>query len=202
MNYRFSMLMSITLLMTATAAQAAQASKALVEIPKFKTVADIPQAKHALAGFFAGSTQQVALFGLIGQHTKTPSQCAFGLLGQWGLSAIGSLCLQINSAENVRHLAAHDTECAHMIFNTVAPLNINSSSEDARDREQRSRNFAQRYKAGGAYTADVYNAYNKLLTENVQWQSFCRGYLIASVLGPLPSFAVLAALIRLGIIQC
>lgn len=198
MYNRFSLVVSISLLMATGAIHAAD-SKSLVEVPKFKTVADILRAKYALAGFVAGSTQQAATLGLLAK-TMAPDQCIVALFGQWGLSVMGLLCTQRGYAENVRHLSAHDTVCARMVFNTLYP---DLHSGDVQQREQSIRDFSKQYTTvAKVHTSNVYSAYNKMLTENVRWRSFCEGYLLASVLGPVPSLAAITTLMKLGIIQC
>jgi hypothetical protein len=200
MQLRFISFMSISLLIVATVHAAAESSKALIELPKFKTEADIPnktQLQYKLAGFLAGSTQQAATFISITHIMESENASVLGILGEWIISLGASMCIHEALATDIKHLSAHKTECASMIFNKLAPLGISPNSQEVATRETRLQNFIEEYRAGRNHTSDVRNAYNALLESNIQWQSFWDGYACAAILGPIPSLAVACMLVQL-----
>lgn len=199
MQQRFITFMSISLLMI-TIVQAASSSKALIKLPEFKTEADIPnkiQLQYKLAGFLVGSTQQAATFIAIPRLWDHANASLLGIVGEWIISLGFSMVMHEALMTDARHLAAHKTECARMIFNEIAPLGINSHPQEVTTRDLRLQNFINEYETGRNHTADVRNAYNALLESNVQWRSFWDGYACASILGPVPSIAVACMLAQL-----
>lgn len=203
MQQRFINFMSISLLVVMVA-QAAQTSMVAT---KFNTEADIPTSITRTCmrnGFAVGFAQQVATLGIgvaCSGSRESADNAALGVFIQWPACVIASLMAYAITSDNIRILTKIDKASSDLVHDKI----MGHSNIDSRyrflDMQYKQLRFGTAVFERVCESATIYTTYNTMLEEYVKRREFLKGYVGASLLGPLPPIAALYILIISGMVS-
>lgn len=200
MLQRFINFISISLVMVATVQAAAQSSMITT---KFNTEADIPTSitrTCMYAGFAAGFVQQVATFGIGVAYSagseESLKKAVCTLFLQWPVCTILSVMAHDVLSNKIRYLKKVEGISSEWVYDRIMGHG-DSASRHKFLRQYNQLRSGKEVSEQVCEAATIYEAYNELLEGFVKKRAFVGGYIIASALGPIPSFAAAYMLIKL-----
>jgi hypothetical protein len=188
----------------AAVAQAAQSSLVTTHFIQEADIATSVTRKSMKIGFAAGCVHQFAIFGAATAYALVSrgdsKGAAFGLIAQWPMCALFSIMAHDVYSNKIRYLTQLEDMASEWLHDEIM------GNGDIVSQHK----FLQQYKqlrSGSAVSEQaceskkIYAAYNRMLECFVTRRAFVKGYIAASVLGPLPSIGIAYTLIKLGLMR-